>query len=79
MGSYIQEPRQFDLKWYSHKFKDTALHYEIGLCIETRWIVWVNGPFPAGEWSDMKIMRSGINQYLENCECHVGDGGFYDE
>ena len=42
---HIQEPAQFDPKWYSHKFKGPGLCYEIGVCIKTRWIVWVNGPF----------------------------------
>ena len=48
----IQEPSPFDPKWYSHKFRGPGLRYEIGVCIKTGWIVWVNGPFPAGAWPD---------------------------
>ena len=47
-----QEPAPFNPKWYSHKFKGPGLHYKIGVCIKTRWLVWVNGPFPAGAWPD---------------------------
>ena len=74
----IQEPSPFDPKWYSHKFRGPGLRYEIGVCIKTGWIVWVNGPFPAGAWPDREIARSGINRQLENNECYVGDGGYYD-
>lgn len=46
----IEEQRLFNREWYSsHKFNGPAVRYEIGVCIqETRWIVWVNGPFKAG-------------------------------
>ena len=73
----IQEPASLNLKWYSHKFRGPGLCYEIGVCIKTGWIVWVNGPFPAGAWLDREIARSGINRHLENNECYVGDGGYY--
>ena len=75
---HIQEPALFNPKWYSHKFRGPGLRYEIGVCIKTGWIVWVNGPFPAGAWPDQEIAGSGINHHLENNECYVGDGGYYD-
>ena len=34
--------------WYSHKFKRSAVRYEIGLCILTGDICWVSGPYEAG-------------------------------
>ena len=74
----IQEPIPFNPKWYSHKFKGPGLRYEVAICIKTGWIVWVNGPFPAGEWSDRKIAQAGINHHLDDNECYVGDGGNYD-
>ena len=49
------------------------------MCIKTRWIVWVNGPFPAGEWSDLQIASSGIFPHLEDHEFYVADGGYNDE
>ena len=51
----IQEPIPFNPKWYSYKFKGPGLRYEVAICIKTGWIVWVNGPFPAGEWPNRKI------------------------
>ena len=74
----IQEPIPFNPKWYSHKFKGPGLRYEVAICIKTGWIVWVNGPFPAGEWPDRKIAQAGINHHLDENECYVGDGGYYD-
>ena len=74
----IQEPIPFNPKWYSHKFKGPGLRYEVAICIKTGWIVWVNGPFPAGEWPDRKIAQAGINHHLDDNECYVGDGGYYD-
>ena len=75
---HIQEPALFNPKWYSHKFRGPGLRYEIGVCIKTGWIVWVNGPFPAGAWPDQEIAGSVINHHLENNECYVGDGSYYD-
>ena len=48
------------------------------VCIKTRWIIRVNGPFPAGEWPDRKITQAGINHHLDDNECYVGDGGYYE-
>ena len=66
MDFCIKEPSLFNLKWYSHKLKVPALCYANGMCIKARLIVWVNGPFPAGDWSDLKIVRSGFNHHLQN-------------
>ena len=74
----IREPRPFDPKWFSHKFKGPALRYEVGVCIKTGWIVWVNGPFPAGEWPDLNIARLSLIHHLEDGEFYVADGGYYD-
>jgi len=53
----------FDPKWYSHKFRGPGLHYEVGVCIQTAWIVWIHGPFPPGHWPDimMHAMPSMMN------------------
>ena len=40
----------------SHKYKKkSALRYEVGLCILTGDICWINGPFKAGENNDLGI------------------------
>jgi len=46
----------------SHKFaKKSGLRYEVGLCILTGDIVWINGPYACGHWPDLSIARDGLN------------------
>lgn len=75
----IQEPLPFDRKWFSHKFKGPGVRYEIGICIQTGWIVWVNGPFPCGRYPDLKIARLGLIPQLDDGEHYVADGGYRDQ
>jgi hypothetical protein len=74
----IFEPTPFDPKWYSHKFKGPGVRYEIGICIQTGWIVWVNGPFPCGSWPDLRIARDWLIYELEAGEMYCADGGYLD-
>ena len=75
----INEPSPLSGKWSSHKFgKHGGLRYEIGICIQTGWIVWINGPYPAGQWPDLSISRDGLNQALGRREMFVADGGYSD-
>jgi DDE superfamily endonuclease len=74
----IQEPGTFDKKWYSHKFQGPGVRYEVGICIQTGWIVWVNGPFPCGAWSDLRIARAGLQSKLQVGEMYVADRGYQD-
>lgn len=59
----IMEPKPFNRKWYSHKFKGPGLRYEIGVSIGSGHIVWQHGPFPCGSWPDSKIAK----------ECYIHD------
>jgi DDE superfamily endonuclease len=74
----IREPRPFSSKWYSKKFHGPSVRYEIGICIQTGWIVWVNGPFPCGEWPDIKIaMEDVVYMFEEDTdERAVADRGY---
>jgi len=56
----IEEPVPFSPKWYSHKFHGPGVRYKIGAGVQTGWIVWVNGPFPCGEWSDRSLKISSM-------------------
>lgn len=58
----ICEPSKFDEKWFSHNFNGPSVRYEIAVCIQTGWIVWINGPFPCGT-PDLCIARSGLVIY----------------
>jgi hypothetical protein len=74
----IQEPTDFESRWFSHKFKSAAVRYEVGICIQTGWIVWKNGPFPAGDWPDLKIGRLWVVHKLLADEKILADGGYAD-
>ena len=72
----IYEPIPFDPKWYSHKFKGPGIRYEIAICIKTGYIVWINGPFPAGEYDDKKIASLWLDKAIESWEKYLCDGGY---
>lgn len=74
----ILEPTPFSPCWYSHKHNGPGVRYEIGLCIQTGWIVWVNGPFPCGEWPDLRIARESLIFALDDEEMYCADGGYSD-
>jgi hypothetical protein len=62
--------------WYSHKFNGAGLRYEIGVCIQTGDIVWVNGPFKCGPWPDLSIFRINLKNLLLPREQVEADNGY---
>lgn len=62
--------------WFSHKFNGPGLRYEIGVCIQTGNIVWIAGPFPAGDYPDVEIFQIGMMNYLDNGETVEADSGY---
>ena len=50
--------------------------YELVSNIMTGDIVAFNGPFPAGEWPDLKIFRNKTRQRLTPGEKVLGDLGY---
>jgi hypothetical protein len=75
----INDPKPFDKMWYSHKFKKAGLRYELAVCIQTGWIVWVNGPYPCGSWPDIKIFRHHLKAKLHVGEMVEADLGYRGE
>lgn len=69
----IAEPHPFCSDWYSHKLNGPGLRYEIALSIYDSELVWVNGPFPAGTYTDLKIFRRNLKDQLNEHECVVAD------
>ena len=66
--------------WYSHKFKKSAVRYEIAVSIQSGDIVWASGPWPAGQYPDITIFRnSGLKDLLigagERAEADAGYRG----
>ncbi len=60
----ISEPRPFEPKWFGHKHEGARLRYEICICATRGWVVWTNGPFPCGFYSDLRIFRRDLKQVL---------------
>ena len=46
--------------WYSHKFKKSAVRYEIALGIKTGDICWLSGPHQPGIWRYFATLSSLI-------------------
>ncbi len=75
-GSDFRASLSFWRGWYSHKFKSGGLRYEVALCIQTGWIVWINGPYPAGKWPDLSIYRHRLKKKINKNEFVEADGGY---
>ena len=74
----INEPSPWSSKWYSHKLEHAGLRYELGICLQTGWIVWVNGPYAPGHWPDLAISRDGLTEALARDELFLADGTYRD-
>jgi len=73
---YIYEPGSFNCRWYSHKSHGPVICYEIGVWIQTGWIVLINGPFAPGDWSNLNITWYGIAKQLDHGEKYLADRGY---
>ena len=62
--------------FYSHKFVKGGLHYEVGVCIRTGLIVWINGPFVVGKYNDITIFQSKMIYELLDWEMVQVDQGY---
>ena len=73
----IQEPWcQPSSGWFSEKFNKARLTHKLRVAIHENKIVWVNGPFPAGQ-NDIKVFQkpNGLMRTIpEGCKT-VGDDG----
>ncbi len=50
----------------SHKYAGkSALCYELGVAILMGNLVWIQGPYPAGAWPNIKIFTSCLVHFLE--------------
>ena len=71
----INQPQNFETKWFSHKFRGTWLHYKVALNIQTGDIVWSHGPFPPGAHTDLAIFLQGLAHKLKPGEGVEADKG----
>eukprot|EP00804_Cyclotella_cryptica_P027219 CCRYP_020392-RA/>CCRYP_020392-RA protein AED:0.22 eAED:0.22 QI:0/-1/0/1/-1/1/1/0/118 len=77
-GTDMPVQHWFDPKYLSHKFNSNGLKYELGVCIQTGNIVWINGPFRAG-FHDIDICRQALIGALDEDEVAEADGGYQGE
>lgn len=71
----VQEPWPFDSRWYSEKMNGPGVKYEVGVCIATGFIVWINGPFPASH-NDSTIFKNTLKVLLADDEGVEVDSGY---
>ena len=64
----------FDTSWHSQKFNGLAIKCELGVCIKSGQIVWLNGPFKAGK-QDAQIAMDKLCNIVANDEGLEVDGG----
>jgi hypothetical protein len=71
-----QEPYPFDEGIFSKKLNGPGYKYEIGICIRTGAIVWVNGPFKAGRHDVTIFVEDGLKDALADDEAVEVDAGY---
>ena len=52
------------------------MRYELAVDIKTGYLVWINGPFPAGAFPDVSIFRSCLAHELDEVERVEADDGY---
>ncbi len=61
----------------SHKFNGKlGLQYEICVGILTGSIHWINGPYPCGEWTNIKIFQTSLVSFLDHVERVEANDGY---
>lgn len=75
-GTDCQIRKYFNKGYYSFKFKGPGLRYEVGVCIQTGDICWVNGPYKCGSWPDISIFRDVLKGLLLPRELVEADAGY---
>ena len=61
----------------SHKYTGkSALRYKLGIDILAGNLVWIQGPYPAGKYTDIKIFNKVLRNFLEPGERVEADEGY---
>jgi hypothetical protein len=77
----IHEPKHAtkskDRSYYSHKFKQAGLNYELGISVYDNALVWLNGPFKASQ-HDLTIFRTanGLKEMIPEGRRVIADNGY---
>ena len=78
---WINEPQHaewsLNSKYYSHKYGKAGVNYELGISLSQNRLVWMNGPFPAGESDSRVFKRHGLKHHLQSKgKRGIADGGY---
>jgi hypothetical protein len=74
----VQETYPFEKELWSFKYNGPGLRYEVGVCIDTGLIVWLNGPYLPRSMNDLSIFRHRMMWALADGEWIVADQGYRD-
>lgn len=74
----VGEPRPLDPSFYSQKFKRAGVRYELAMCIATGNIVWANGSYKCGSYTDFAIFRKKLESRMESGGKILADSGYLD-
>lgn len=77
----IQEPAHpiwsQDRMYFSHKYGKAGVNYELGIALYESKLIWMNGPFRAGESDNRIFKRYGLKAKLNATgKRGIGDGGY---
>jgi len=79
----IEEPmhptKSKDKSYYSHKFNQAGLAYELGIAAYENRLVWVNGPFRASRHDVTILRRCGLKDKIPEGHKVIGDNGYVGE
>lgn len=79
----VQEPqhptKSKHTAYYSHKFKTSALDYELGISVFDNALVWMNGPFKGGRHDITIFRRAGLMAQIPEGHRVIGDAGYAGE
>jgi hypothetical protein len=66
-----------DPEYYSHKFNKAGLNYELGISLSESKLVWMNGPYKAGQNDVLIFTTKGLKaKLLATGKKAIGDGGY---
>ena len=74
----IEAPSTFSPKWFSFKFNEAGLRYEIAVNISETHIIWVNGLYPCVIYPDLRVFPERLRVKLDVEEKVIADRGYRD-
>ena len=66
-----------DSDYFGHKFNSAGINYEFRICLATRNVIWMNGPFKAGRNNLVIFVEEGLEERLQSLGKKVIGDGIY--